>query len=323
LSPASEVPTVLGTIDAAAMGVTLGHEHLRFVTDAVRWNWPQRYDEQAELATAVAAIERATAHGVRTIIDPTAMNAGRDVRFMARVAEAAGVHVVACTGLYTIEHQPMYFEFRSTDQMADHFVEDIEQGIQSTDVRAGFIKTAADVQGVTEPVEKVHRAAARASVRTGAPIMCHSAPAAGNGHVQAAVLGEEGADLTRVQISHYGDTTDVDDIERLLATGVYVGLDRFGSFKAPFTAERTDVVAELIRRGHIERLILSHDYCPVIDWYPDEELARIRAAATNVGWSMSLVFEEVLPALLDRGAIDEDGVSTLLVDNPRRWLTGS
>jgi phosphotriesterase-related protein len=320
---AATVPTVLGTIDAADMGMTLGHEHLRFVTDAVRFSWPQRYDEESELQIAVAAIERATAHGVRTIIDPTAMNAGRDVRFQARVAQAAGVHVVACTGIYTFDHLPMYFDFRSTDDMADHFVEDIQQGIQGTDVRAGFIKTAADAQGVNPAVEKVHRAAARASVRSGAPVMSHSHPAAGNGHVQARILAEEGADLTRVQICHYGDTTDVDDIERLLETGVYVGLDRFGSFRAPYTAERTDVVEELIRRGHIERLILSHDYCPVIDWYPDEEIARIRAEAAKVGWSMSLVFEEVVPALVERGALDEDGVRTLFVDNPRRWLTGT
>jgi phosphotriesterase-related protein len=319
----ANVSTVLGPVAASELGTTLGHEHLRFVTDAVRFGWPQRYDEEAELAAAVADIGRATAHGVRTIFDPTAMNAGRDVRFMARVAEATGVHVVPCTGIYTFDALPLYFELRSTDEMADHFVEDIEEGIQGTDVRAGFIKTAADLQGVLPPVEKVHRAAARAAVRTGAPIMCHSAPAAGNGHVQARILAEEGADPSRVQIAHYGDTTDVEDIERLLATGVYVGLDRFGSPRAPFTAERTETMAELIRRGHIERLIVSHDWCPVIDWFGPEERARIEAEKAKVRASMALVFEEVLPPLRESGVLDDDGVHTLLVDNPRRWLTGA
>ena len=54
---------------------------------------------------------------------------------------------------------------------------DIEQGIQGTEIKAAFLKCAADEPGVTENVEKVHRAVARASVRTGAPIMAHSRPA--------------------------------------------------------------------------------------------------------------------------------------------------
>ena len=65
--------------------------------------------------------------------------------------------------------------------MAGLFVHDIEEGIQGTDVKAAFIKCAADEPGVTERIEKVHRAAARASLRTGAPIMAHSRPASGTG----------------------------------------------------------------------------------------------------------------------------------------------
>ena len=64
--------------------------------------------------------------------------------------------------------------------MAEHFVQDIERGIQGTDIRAAFLKCAADAAGVTERVAKTHRAVARASVRTGAPIMAHSMPAVGS-----------------------------------------------------------------------------------------------------------------------------------------------
>ena len=115
--------------------------------------------------------------GVRTICDPTAMFLGRDVGFMRRVAEETGLQVVACTGIYTYDHLPTFFVSRDPDQIADLFVADIETGIQGTDIKAAFIKCAADEPGVTENVEKVHRAAARAHLRTGAPIMAHSRPA--------------------------------------------------------------------------------------------------------------------------------------------------
>ena len=123
----------------------------------------------AELAAALEAVSAAKARGVATIVDPTAMFGGRDVRFMKRVAEQTGVRIVPCTGIYSYDYLPHYFENRDVDVMADHFVADIEAGIQGTDIRAAFLKCAADAAGVTEQVEKIHRAVARACVQTGRP----------------------------------------------------------------------------------------------------------------------------------------------------------
>ena len=81
---------------------------------------------------------------------------------------------------------------------------------------------------MTENIEKVHRAVARASVRTGAPIMAHSRPASETGPRQIEIFEEEGVDLSKVQIAHTGDTDDLDYIERLLEKGVYIGMDRYG-----------------------------------------------------------------------------------------------
>ena len=317
------VQTVEGPLEASSLGITLGHEHLRFRDDAVAANWPGRYDEDAELAAAVAMATTARSHGVRTIIDPTPMNAGRDVRFMARVARDAGVHVVACTGIYSFDYLPFYFENRDIDAMADHFVEDLDEGTQGTSIRAAFIKTTADMPGITERVEKVHRAAARASVRTGAPIMSHSCPAVGNGLRQVAIFEEEGVDLSRVQIAHYGDSTDVADIEALLATGVYIGLDRYGSPFPPYTPERNATTAELLRRGHIDRLIISHDHCAFIDMFPADVLAELWTRGDPQGYGVGLVFELVLPWLREQGLLDDAAFERIFVENPRRWLTGT
>ena len=159
----------------------LVHEHVRFRDEAVAGEWPERYDEQAELDAALEAVGAAKDRGVQTIVDPTAMFGGRDVRFMKRVADQSGVRIVPCTGIYSYDYLPHYFENRDVDVMAEHFVSDIEGGIQGTDIRAAFLKCAADAAGVTEHVEKIHRAVARASVQTGAPIMAHSMPAVATG----------------------------------------------------------------------------------------------------------------------------------------------
>src|SRR4029077_13746675 len=154
--------------------MVLAHEHLRFRDEAVAAEWPDRYDEQAELDGPLEAVEAAKARGVQTIVDPTAMFGGRDVHFMKRVAEQTGVRVVACTGIYSYDYLPHYFENRDVDAMAEHFVSDLQNGIQGSDIRAAFLKCAADAPGLTEHVEKIHRAVAGAGVQTAWPSSARS-----------------------------------------------------------------------------------------------------------------------------------------------------
>jgi phosphotriesterase-related protein len=317
----SSVQTVQGAVDAKELGVTLVHEHVRFRDEAVAEQWPERYDAQGELDAALEAVNAAKGHGVKTIVDPTAMFGGRDVRLMKRVADETGVQIVPCTGIYSYDYLPQYFQNRDADAMAEHFISDIEGGVQGTEIRAAFLKCAADAAGVTDNVEKIHRAVARASVQTGAPIMAHSMPAVATGPHQIEIFEEEGVDMGRVQIAHCGDTEDVDYIEGLIEKGVYVGLDRYGLEIILPIEKRNATAAELLRRGHAERLMISQDFCATFDWYPPEfaEIALSQGAVRN--WSMTLVFDEVVPALREQGALDDESFNMIFVENPKRWLT--
>jgi phosphotriesterase-related protein len=317
----STVQTVQGPVDAEELGVVLVHEHVRFRDEAVAAEWPDRYDERAELDAALEDVGAAKARGVQTIVDPTAMFGGRDVSFMKQVAEQTGVRIVACTGIYSYDYLPHYFENRDADAMAEHFVSDLKDGVQGTEIRAAFLKCAADAAGVTEHVEKIHRAVARASVQTGAPIMAHSMPAVATAPRQIEIFQEEGVDLARVQIAHCGDTDDVDYIERLIDKGVYVGLDRYGLEMFLPIEKRNATAAELLRRGHAERLMISQDYCATIDWFPPEAADVFESSGAIRNWSMTLVFDEVVPALREQGALDDQAFNTVFVENPKRWLT--
>jgi phosphotriesterase-related protein len=317
----AQVHTVQGPVEADELGLTLVHEHVRFRDEAVAEQWPGRYDEQLELDAALLAVNGAKDRGVRTIVDPTAMFGGRDVNFMRRVADQTGVRIVACTGIYSYDYLPHYFENRDIDVMADHFVEDIEIGCQGTEIRAAFLKCAADAAGVTEHVEKIHRACARASLQTGAPIMAHSMPAVGTGPRQVEIFAEEGVDMAKVHIAHCGDTEDVGYIEGLIDQGVYVGLDRYGLEMYLPIDKRNATAAELLRRGHAERLMISQDFCASIDWFPPEAAQVFEDQGAIRNWSMTLVFDEVVPALREAGAMDDDSFQTVFVENPKRWLT--
>jgi len=318
------VETVQGAVDGGDLGVTLIHEHVRFRDESIADQWPRAYTAEEEHAAAVDSVKAAAGNGVQTICDPTVMFGGRDVRFMQRVAEETGVRIVPSTGIYTYDYLPHYFANRDADAMADLFVSDIEEGIQGTDIKAAFLKCAADEPGLTDGVEKVHRAVARASNRTGAPIMAHSRPASVTGPKQIDIFEEEGVDLGRVQIAHTGDTDDLDYIESVLERGVFIGMDRYGLDMFLPTDRRNATLAELLRRGYADRMFVSQDYCATIDWFPPEgEEMLVGGGLVREDWSMTLIFDEVLPALREEGALTDEHFQTMFVDNARRWLTGS
>jgi len=317
----AQVQTVLGPVDAGELGKTLIHEHFRGRDESTVFQWPHLHDEEQEYAEAVEMAQAVLGHGVRTVVEPTAMMLGRDVPFLRRLASEVGLHIVACTGIYTYDHLPINLESRDADFMADLFVHDIEQGIQGTEARAAFIKCAADEPGVNDNIEKVHRAVARASVRTGVPIMAHSRPASNTGPRQVEIFLEEGVDPAKIQIAHCGDTDDVDYITGLLDQGVYVGLDRYGIEMYLPADRRNATVLALLERGHVERMFLSQDYVVALDWFPEEQVQQLMEAGAVKDWSMTLLFDTIIPQLREGGMTDEQ-LDTMLVDNPRRWLAG-
>ena len=316
-----QVQTVTGPVEADELGLTLIHEHFRGRDEATVFQWPHLHDEEDEYAQAVEMAQAVIGNDVKTVVEPTAMMLGRDVAFLQRLAGETGLQIVPCTGIYTYDHLPHFFENRDADFIAELFVHDIEQGIQGTDARAGFIKIAADEPGVTDNIEKLHRAAARASLRTGAPIMAHSRPASNTGPRQVEVLIEEGVDPGKIQIAHTGDTDDLDYISGLLDTGVWIGMDRYGIEMYLPTERRNATVLALLERGHADRMFLSQDYVVALDWFPEETVQHLMETGAVKDWSMTLLFDQVIPTLREGGLTDEH-LDTMMVQNPKRWLAG-
>jgi phosphotriesterase-related protein len=70
-------------------------------------------------------------------------------------------------------------------------------------------------------------------------------------------------------------------------------------------------------------LHFSQDFCCTIDYFPPEALPAIEASGALDNWSLTMIFDHVFPYLREQGVFDDDVEKTVLVDNPRRWLTGS
>src|SRR5579862_289379 len=109
------VETVGGRIDAQELGLTLIHEHFFSSDEAVSVQWPHIRDLEREFELALEVARSVRAHGVRTVVEPTGMLLGRDVRASRRLAAETGLQIVVCTGIYTYDHLPQFLLNRSED----------------------------------------------------------------------------------------------------------------------------------------------------------------------------------------------------------------
>jgi phosphotriesterase-related protein len=318
----TQVNTVRGPVDAADLGATLMHEHV-FVLSPEIEKTSEEWDEDAAQSTAAQRLQDLKDSGVDTIVDLTVIGLGRFIPRIVSVADRVpDLNIVVATGVYTYNDVPMFFHFRGpgtilggTEPMTELFVREIEEGIGETGVRAGILKCATDMAGITPGVERVLRAVAQAHRRTGTPITTHTpTPPQPWGLEQQRILAEEGVDLSRVVIGHSGGTLDTEYHEALLANGSYLGFDHFGigTFSV---AERVESVKVLCDRGHADRIVLSHDAMCHVDWFPPS------AASAWKEWRWTHIPDDVLPEMRKVG-ISEDDITTMMVVNPRRILEG-
>ncbi|WP_368900988.1 phosphotriesterase [Oceanobacillus oncorhynchi] len=274
------------------------------------------FDVDYELKSAINEVKKVKNYHVKTICDPTVLGLGRDVNFIKQISEATGVNILVATGIYTYNDIPIHFRNQSVDYMKKQFIRDIETGIQNTDIKAAFIKCSSDKQGITSDIEKVIRAAARANLETGKPIMTHSYAANEGGLEQVSMLLEEGVKPSHILIGHTGDSDNLSYVKKLLDKGVYIGMDRYGLDKFLPTDKRNTILIKLLKEGYENQIFLSQDYCCNTDWYSEEHKKK-----ESPNWSMSHIFEAVIPKLLEND-ISEEKIRQVMEINTKNWLRG-
>ena len=311
--------TVLGPIESDDLGFTLSHEHVGTNAAGLRHTYPEFIDRDGIVEQSTAALKEAYSEGLRTMVDVSTFDLGRDIETIAQVSRQSGVNILVATGNHLAVPRP--FGDVAPDVIAPMYVREIEKGIEETGIKAAVIKVASDRGGITQPQEVILRAAARAHLQTGAPISTHTWSPDRVGDEQVAVLEEEGVDLNRVYIGHSNDDTDLAYLLGLLDKGVWLGLDRYPGGRVPGTPDwegRTEVAWKLMSAGFTERIMLSHDYS-VPKARHGAEVQEERRRANPDGYNF--ISRKVLPRLRELGATEND-IHQLMVVNPRKFFAG-
>jgi len=309
----AHVQTVLGPVPPERLGFTLPHEHTQIALWHIqsRWDyWQLTRDEPVILAE----LARFRAAGGSSLVDLTPVGVGRDPEWLRGLATASGLNIVMGCGWYRTAYYPpeALIDRRSVEDLADELVGEATVGAGETGVRPGIIgEIGTDKPWLSPAEERVHRAVARASMRTGLAITTH-AVLSDVGLAQLTVFEAEGADPARVVIGHADSYPKLDHYLEIVRRGANLEFDflgmRFSAVEEHGERRVIERLLELLSRGHADRVLLSQDVCH------DSQLKAYE------GNGYVYLQEAFLPRLRAAG-VSEAEIEQMTVANPRRLLT--
>jgi phosphotriesterase-related protein len=303
------VQTVLGPVPASKLGFTLVHEHIMCDFIGAEETGRQRWEVEAVVKRMLPVLAQSKARGVKGFIDCTPAYIGRDPRVLKRLAQETGLHIVTNTGYYGgagDKFVPKHAYDETADQLADRWVREWEQGIEDTGVKPGFIKIGIDEinsesAGLSPIDDKIVRASARASRRTGLSVTCHTGGGL-SGLRATKVFIEEKADPGRFIVAH-SDGHGLLLNRQVAELGAWVSFDAIS--RQPL--EQHLKLVQAMTEKHANRLLLSHDN----GWYwvGQENGGEVR--------DFNYLCDIFLPAFRKEGASDAL-IQILTVENPAR-----
>ena len=306
------VETVTGAIAVEQLGKTLIHEHFIFGYPGYQGDVTLGpFNEGEALDEAIEIAHRIMSYGVKTVVDPTPNECGRDPEFLRKVSEATGLQIVCATGFYYEgEGATTYFKFRQSlgtaeEEIYEMFKKEITEGIGNTGIKPGIIKLASSLNEITDYERMFFKAAARIHQETGIVILTHTQEGT-MGPEQASLLIELGVDPSKVIIGHMCGNTDPSYHKKVMDQGVRIGFDRFGLqglVGAPLDEERIRTLVTLLEDGYENHIMLAHDTVNIWLGRPlpmNEELGQ---AIGN--WQPTHLFENMVPKLQEMSITDE------------------
>jgi len=298
------VMTVNGPLDPAQLGTTLPHEH--FLVDFIGADSTgyHRWNKDTVMAKVLPFLTEAREAGVTTIIECTPAFLGRDPLLLKRLSRQSGVNILTNTGFYGAFQNKALPEEAYTmtaDEMAGIWIDEWENGIESSGIRPGFIKIAVPGDSLLSEVhEKLVRAAARTHLSTGLTINAHTGPDA-PAFAELAILKEEGVDPSAFVWTHAQGGTPEGHL-KMAAEGGWISLDNVMTDNID---QYVSMIANLKDHDLLNRVLISHD----AGWYdvinPDSVDYRGHTA----------IFTHLKQALTAKG-ITEDDWKLLTVTNP-------
>ena len=258
--------------------------------------------------------------GGATMVDASSPGIGRDVRQLRKIAERTGLNVVVGTGYYVEATHPAEMATMTDEEAAAMMIRELTEGIDGTDIKAGFIGEIGISENFSDGERKALRASAIAQRATGVAVEVHINPWVDSGLEAAQILLDGGVPANKICICHSDVRNHKDYIKAMLDKGLYVEFDNFGKeyYVNPDVrrpgydifvkdTDRVALLVELLAEGYGDRLLLTCDLC----------LKNLLHAYG--GWGYDHVLTNIVPMMREYG-ITEAQIDQMLRVNPANFF---
>ncbi|NIM93402.1 MAG: esterase [Anaerolineales bacterium] len=291
------------------LGLFLPHEHLFTDLRGPTVEDYARADPVRVGSVMKPFLDAARDAGVAALAECSTVGVGRNLEVLNILAAITPIYIIAPTGVYRDAYIPQELRGLQPEELAERWIADLTEGIQGTEIRAGFIKIAVSDEGLTPLEVGSLKAAARANQQTGALVASHT-PSGGHFCNQMEILEGEELNPARFVWVHANIETDMNIHVEAARRGVYVELDAIGT-DWQSQEDLITYVLNLLDAGCEDQVLLSHD----AGWYDPSQPDGHPAEGEIRGFT-SLI-DQFIPALKGKGVSDKL-IHRMTVENPAR-----
>lgn len=310
-----DIMTVTGPIPAEELGFCQCHEHI-MLRRGTSWkiNPALRMDDTGK---SLKEVMRYRAAGGASLVDAQPGGCGRMERELSDISRNTGVRIIASTGFHKLIFYPAARWIRSFGEEAllDFFIHEISTGMffhiddapprTFSGIKAGIVKAALDLEGLTPSYLTLFTAAAKAAMRTDLPFMVHIEQGADAGSLLHFLL-DLGLNPSRILFCHMDRTIlSSDEYLQLLEKGINLEFDTIGRFKYHDDAVEIQCIQQLANAGFLNRVLLSLDTTQT----------RMKSYTPD-GVGLDHILHSFLPQLKSAGFTDSE-IRQLTIENCR------
>lgn len=314
----TEIRTILGSISPEDLGFTDAHGHLIMDRDLIVLKHPDFKIDDIEKVTQ--EVELFMQAGGKAMVEMSPIGCGRNPRAMIEIAERTGLHVIASTGIQKSEFylDSHWRSFYTAEQMAEIFIEEINQGMDANSyngpnidrvkARAGVIKVTTPYQHISTEDERIFKAAAIAHKETGAPISSHTERGT-MGVEQVELIKSFGVEPQYFTVGHMDRNPDLYTHIKIAETGAYLLYDTPSRVKYFPESTFINLVRGMVDAGYGKQVVWGGDMA-----------RKSYFISYGGGPGLAYVPDQFVKRMQDQG-FAEDVILDIFTNNPARALT--
>ncbi|MBE5992146.1 MAG: hypothetical protein E7247_07115 [Paenibacillaceae bacterium] len=304
--------TARGPIYKEELGITLGHEHIKWEADEFLAN-TMYFDKKYQVETMesdrnyiVPVMLDIKARGGTSIVETSPPIGGQNVKLLKMLSEQTDMHIIPCTGWNMTKQLYDVFPDHFEEQLANRWIKDFKEGLDTIDdivIRPGHIKLLLDKGKLSGADKAMLIAAVRASKETGIPVHCHILEAE-MVHEVIQVLDGVNADYNKFLWAHADRDANRETVELAAKKGMWIGID---NIRKGTSAREFELLNYIISLNYSHKVLLSQDY----DFYSEGKESLEHHPCTSI-------FDEFIPYCTANGMSRQELIR-MMTENPANF----